>query len=281
MRLKQIEKDAEDNLPEQYIQMAKNDSLKCNLLLSGCKDSTNIFKRAFWYKGEIFERGIPRNDLLFQSNPKRKQEILNKLAIPEGYNVVLYAPTFRKNNSTNMYDLDYSTTLETLKKKLGGNWFLLVRLHPHLLSKTNNFIKSKDVIDVTAYDDIQDLLNITDVLISDYSSMIFDFSITKRPCFLYVPDLLEYTKTDRKLYYDISELPFLSSKTNSELQEKIKHFNSDKYKRNLSVFLNRIESYENGKASESLVKHIEKICFYRPGGKSDESLQNRLHNGSV
>ncbi|MGE7602907.1 CDP-glycerol glycerophosphotransferase family protein [Peribacillus sp. NPDC097675] len=280
LRLKQIEKDAEDNLPEQYIKMAKNDSLKCDLLLSGCKDSTDIFKRAFWYKGEIFEQGIPRNDFLFQYNSKIKQKILNNLGIPEQYNVILYAPTFRKGNGVEVYNIDYSSTLQTLKEKFGGKWVFLIRLHPHLLSVRNQIFKGKDVVDVTSYDDIQELLCVSDVLISDYSSMIFDYSITKRPCFLYVPDLLKYTKTDRKLYYNISELPFLSSKTNSELQERIKQFNSDKYIRNLNVFLNQIESYENGKASESLVKHIEKICFYRPGGKFDESLQNRLHNGS-
>ena len=68
LRLKQIEKDAEDSLPESYIEMAKEDSKKCDLLLSGCRYSTDIFKRAFWYDGEIFEYGTPRNDLLINSD---------------------------------------------------------------------------------------------------------------------------------------------------------------------------------------------------------------------
>lgn len=281
LRLKQIEKDAEDNLPEQYIQMAKNDSLKCDLLLSGCKDSTNIFKRAFWYKGEIFERGIPRNDLLFQNNSKDKKRISNKLGIPEGYNVILYAPTFRKDNSIEIYNLEYSTTLETLKEKFGGNWVFLVRLHPHLLSEANKLVKSKGVIDVTEYDDIQELLCISDILVSDYSSLIFDFSITKRPCFLYVPDLLEYTKKDRKLYYDITKLPFKSATNNEELQKKILQFNIKDYNTNLTRFLDQIKTYEDGNASKNLVEHIDKICFNEPGGEINDSLQDRIYNRSV
>lgn len=281
LRLKQIEKDAEDNLPEQYIQMAKNDSLKCDLLLSGCKDSTKIFKRAFWYKGEIFERGIPRNDLLFQNNFKDKKGISNKLGIPEGYNVILYAPTFRKENSINMYNLKYSTTLETLKEKFGGNWVFLIRLHPHLLSEANKLVKSKDVINVTEYDDIQELLCISDILVSDYSSLIFDFSITKRPCFLYVPDLLEYTKNDRELYYDITKLPFKSATNNEELQKKILQFNIKDYNSNLTRFFDQIKTYEDGNATKNLVEHIDKICFNETGGEINDSLQDRLYNRSI
>ena len=76
-------------------------------------------------------------------------------------------------------------------------------------------------MDVTHYDDIQELLSITDVLISDYSSFMFDFAITKRPCFLYVPDIYEYTNQDRKLYFDVLELPFISATSDKELVRSI------------------------------------------------------------
>ena len=71
-----------------------------------------------------------------------------------------------------------------------------MRLHPHLVNRSKEIIKGQDIIDATKYDDIQELLSISDVLISDYSSLMFDFAPTKRPCFLYVPDLYEYTKND-------------------------------------------------------------------------------------
>ena len=81
LRLKQIEKDAEDSLPENYVKMAQEDSKKCDLLLSGCKYSTEIFKRAFWYNGEIFEHGTPRNDLLARVDEQYISDVKKKLNI--------------------------------------------------------------------------------------------------------------------------------------------------------------------------------------------------------
>ena len=81
LMLKQIEKDTEDTLPPHYVQMAKEDSKKLDLLLSGCKFSTDIFKRAFWYDGEIFEYGTPRNDILFKNQSDLKNRIKDKLNV--------------------------------------------------------------------------------------------------------------------------------------------------------------------------------------------------------
>src|SRR5690625_2916902 len=107
LRLKQIEKDAENTLPAHYVAMAKQDSLKCDLLLSGCQYSTDIFKRSFWYTGEIFEHGTPRNDLFFGENVKKQELILNQLSISLDTRILLYAPTFRSENNINAYNMDY------------------------------------------------------------------------------------------------------------------------------------------------------------------------------
>lgn len=261
LRLKQIEKDAETVLPATYVQMAKRDSEKCDLLISGSHYSTKIFERAFWYEGEIFEHGTPRNDLFFQWDHEQKGEVLTKLNISSRYNVLLYAPTFRKDNRLEVYDLDYLKLTETLTKKFGGEWIILVKLHPHLLSKSSELGFGDKVIDVTSYDDIQELLLISDILISDYSSLIFDFSITKRPCFLYVPDLEEYTSSDRKLYFDIKELPFISASTNHNLFEKINDFEVDDYQKDLEEFLHHIGSYEKGMANQYLLSRIDDVCY--------------------
>ncbi|PAV31691.1 glycerophosphotransferase [Virgibacillus profundi] len=262
LRLKQIEKDAEDVLPDSYVQMARKDSMKCDLLLSGCKYSTNIFKRSFWFDGEIFEQGIPRNDMLIQHKSDDMGEIKRKLNIPKDKKILLYAPTFRKHNNLEVYDLDWTQLLNRLKNKFGSEWVILVKLHPHLISKSSQLINgNQHVKDVTSYEDIQELLFTADVLISDYSSLMFDFSITKRPCFLYVPDIHEYTKQDRKLYFDITDLPFISATSNSDLFDKIGNFHNRNYQDNLAKFLNRVGSYEEGRASEHLLKRIEAVCF--------------------
>ncbi len=272
LRLKQIEKDAESSLPEHYVQMAKGDSQKCDLLLSGCEYSTVIFKRAFWYDGEIFEHGTPRNDLLIKSDPILKEKILDELNIPGDYRVILYAPTFRKDSDLAVYDLDYNGILKALKKKFGRKWICLIKLHPHLISKSNELVYGDNVLDVTNYNDIQELLSISDVLISDYSSLMFDFSITQRPCFLYVPDLKEYVKQDRNLYFDLMELPFKAAMNNDDLIDKINLFESEKYDYELNEFFKTIGSFENGKASELLVKRIREVCFSQNGRKINEAV---------
>lgn len=265
LRLKQIEKDAENVLPPPYIQMAKKDSMKCDLLLSGSRYSTDIFKRSFWFNGEIFEHGTPRNDLLFQSNVNKRDEVLKKLNIPSSCKILLYAPTFRKNNGLDVYDIDYQELSKTLVETFGGDWMILVKLHPHLISKSSELVHSEKVMNVTTYDDIQELLLVANILISDYSSLIFDFLITKRPCLLYIPDIEKYTSSDRKLYFDVRELPFINATSNHDLLEKIIHFDNNDYQQELTKFLNRIGSYEEGKACQCLLERIEKVCFPNKG----------------
>ncbi|WP_431800768.1 CDP-glycerol glycerophosphotransferase family protein [Halobacillus andaensis] len=218
MRLKKIEKDAEATLPEHYVKIAKQDSKKCDLLLSGCENSTDIFKRSYWYEGEIFKHGTPRNDLLFGER-SGSNLIKQKLNLSDKNKVLLYAPTFRGKNDTSVYDLDYSQLQQSLTQRFGGAWTILVKFHPHLLSLKDEQM-GVGVINVTEYSDIQELLSISDALITDYSSLMFDYAITKRPCFLYVPDLEEYMKKDRKLYFNVEELPFVKAASNHELTEK-------------------------------------------------------------
>ena len=228
--------------------------------MSGCKFSTNIFKRAFWYDGEIFEQGTPRNDILFGEKNDLKKIVKDRLNIDNDKKIILYAPTFRKNNDLSVYNINYKKTLSSLKEKFGGEWVFLVKLHPHLISKSKELVYGDDVMDVTSYDDIQELLSVADVLISDYSSLMFDFGLTERPCFLYVPDLESYIQSDRRLYFDINELPFISAKSNEELSNEIVNFDGDKYKKNLDKFSREIGSFESGKCCEELEKRLEKIC---------------------
>ncbi|MGL5583226.1 MAG: CDP-glycerol glycerophosphotransferase family protein [Cetobacterium sp.] len=259
LRLKQIEKDAEKSLSKWHILQAKEDSKKIDYLLSGCKKSTEIFKRAFWYDGVILESGTPRNDFLFNITEKEREEIKNKLGVKENEKVLLYAPTFRKGNILDVYNLNYAELLESLKIRFGGKWKILLRLHPHLINLSSN-IKDENILDLTKYDDIQELLGVSDFLISDYSSLIFDFSIIKKPCILYTPDLYEYTSNDRGLYFDIEKLPFESVLNNEALSEAILGFDEDDYRDRLDQFLEGVGSYEDGKASERVGNLIQKIC---------------------
>lgn len=255
LRLKMIEKDAEDTLPQNYIKQAKEDSKKLDYLVSGCRYSTEIFKRCFWYDGEILEIGTPRNDFLLTTNEKKIRDIKDNLGIGDE-KILLYAPTFRKDNNLDVYNINYERLLNNLEKKYNYKWKILLRLHPHLINIMPE-IKVENVINVTKYDDIQELLAISDILISDYSSLMFDFTITKRPCFLYVPDLEEYQSKDRKLYFNVKELSFKIAKSNDELMDEIVNFSNEEYNKSLELFLNKIGSYENGKASQKIAELIK------------------------
>lgn len=271
LRLKQIEKDAVQSLPSTYIEMAKQDAAKCDLLLSGCEFSTAILEQSFWYDGEIFKQGTPRNDLFFQNQGSKRRQIMRKLDLSRHINVLLYAPTFRKDNRLDAYNIDYQQVIERLEQRFGGEWIVLIKLHPHLVAKSNQLIYHDKVMNVSAYDDIQELLAIADVLISDYSSLIFDYALTKRPCFLYVPDLEVYEKSDRGLYFKLQDLPFIQADTNQTLMMKIEQFNPHHYQEELSLFLKTIGSYEKGKASELLVKRINTVCFGVEEGAVNEA----------
>lgn len=258
LRLKMIENDAVNTLPESYVKMAKYDSSQIDLLLSGCKFSSEIFKRAFWYNGEIFECGTPRCDILFQQNESIIKSIKDRIGIKSDDKILLYAPTFRKGNNLSAYDIDFNRILNELNQQ--GNWKVLIRLHPHLQDYSSELVKNNDsIIDVTKYDDIQELLLISDLLISDYSSLMFDFAITKKPCVLYTSDLEEYLKKDRNLYFNINELPFPICRNNSELIETIKAFDIEKYINALNKFHLKIGSFEDGNASKRVYEKVIKI----------------------
>ena len=257
LRLKMIESDTEESLPAHYIEMAKKDSAQIDALLSGCQFSSDIFRRAFWYSGPIIPTGTPREDLLFSIDINKRKAILRKLGISDNVHILLYAPTFRKDNSLKCYDIDFVRVISSLSDKFGGEWQVLLRLHPHLKYYSKQIVKSfPEIKDVTNFDDIQELLYVSDCVISDYSSLIFDFSLTGRPCFLYASDIDDYVKIDRALYFDVRELPFPISRNNDELNEQISVFEEGVYKEKIHRFLQRIGSYETGHACQSVVNYI-------------------------
>ncbi|MCR8893814.1 CDP-glycerol glycerophosphotransferase family protein [Bacteroides sp. ET336] len=260
LRLKTIEKDAESKLTPEYVKMAKHDSKAIDCLLSGCRYSTDIFKSSFWYDGFILECGTPRNDLFFTQVSNIRKKIDFTYSISEHTRIVLYAPTFRKDYSLDYYNIDYTKLVQALSARFGGEWTVLVRLHPHLQQYSRQLLAESNVFDATSYDDIQELLAASDIIISDYSSLMFDFSLTGRPCFLYLPDLEEYTRNDRRLYFDIKKLPYIKAYSNDDLIESIKLFDETNYRNDLIDFNSQIGSFENGTSCQQILYYINNKC---------------------
>ena len=259
LRLKKIEGDTESTLPVNYVRMAKNDSQKIDVLLSGCDFSGDIFRRAFWYDGMILKSGTPRSDIFYAKDKDyRISTIKKKLGIKESLGIILYAPTFRKGDKLDSYNLVFDKLVNDISIDTGKEWIVLGRLHPHLSKYSNTILQGNHVVDVTDYDDIQELLLISDILITDYSSLMFDFAETRRPCFLYTPDLEDYQKNDRSLYFQLEDLPFPVSQTQNELHKQIQNFDKANYAKSINNFMKTVGSYEDGNASKRVTEYIER-----------------------
>ena len=258
--LKKVENDALDKLNKNYIKWAKRDAKATDLMLSSSKTLTEIFRNSFWYpKGEIIEKGLPRNDMFFKFNERQKNQIKNRLGIKYNNKILLYAPTFRDDGSTLAYDIDFFSLVNALKKRFGGSWTILVRLHPNISSTPLN-ISASFVKNVSGYNDIGELYTITDFLITDYSSCIFDYALTEKPSLLYASDIEKYAKL-RDYYFDFSELPFTLCKSNAELEAAILNFDCQKHKQRLKNFKNLHGFCDSGKASSFAAEWIIKKCL--------------------
>ena len=257
LSIKQVERAVEDLLPRSYLKSAVRDALRVDVMLSDSEATTESIRKNFWYiEGEIIEKGLPRNDRLINFNKKQAEAIKNKHRLPSGMGFILYAPTFRKDLSLNSYDLDCKKCCEAFKKRFGGEWRVLIRLHPNLNSKSGQMSFDPDyAIDVSRIADIGELYLISDSLITDYSSAVFDFSLLNRPCFIYARDIEEYKK-ERSLAFDFKELPFPVCKSNYELAEEIASFNADNYRQNLKNFSLKVGRKESGQASAACAEWI-------------------------
>ena len=261
--LKRIEKDAESQLSYSYLKKAKIDSKVCDLMVSGCRFQTSLLKEKFWYDGEILEKGIPRNDVFFDEarHPEMRERICRKYGISPDSRIVLYAPTFRRDKSIEPYRINWSRVVPELRKIYDTEKIsVLLRLHPNLIGKADasSLINDESVIDVTRYHDMQELLCVSDLLITDYSSSMFDITMLKKPCMLYATDIEKY---NRGYYFDFAELPFPLARNEEELIGNIRTFDSAAYDESVESFFEKhIGLCEDGNASKAiagwLTRHI-------------------------
>ncbi len=259
--LKKVEKDAEEKLPSYYVEAAKNDSKMANLFLSSCAWETKLYRNAFWYNGEIMEEGYPRQDILFNYNKNDIEKIKKELDLPYNVNIVMYAPTFRKNLTSqklDIYNINWEEMLIEFEKRFGGKWIGLIRLHPNIAKLSSNLNLPEKVIDVSNIPDVQRLIIICDCLITDYSSIIIEAALAKKIGITYARDYDEYKK-DRDTYFEMEDLPFPFSESQNELFSIIRDFDEDKYISDLNNFLyNKLELKNNGNSAKCVCDRILK-----------------------
>lgn len=258
MMVKKIEKDAEDKLDFLYLKSAKNDSKMIDLCLSNSDFMTKFYKRSFWYKGDVLQCGFPKTDFLLNTTFDDLVNIKEKIKIPIDKKIVLYAPTFRNNKNINVYILEFEKLLNKMESVYKGDWIVLVRLHPSMVDKSNEFSYSEKVINVSLYSDMQDLLLISDVLITDYSSTMFEFYLMNKVVFLYATDVENY-ESERGLYFSFESIPFPKAKTLEDLLKVIEDFDRNKYDQKVDVFMQSIGFTETGVACQKLFSRMSAI----------------------
>ncbi len=232
-----------------------------DLYLAGSEFNVTFYNTAYHYTGDVMRAGFPRNDILFKENEDVALKIYRKYNIDTNKKIVLYAPTFRGSQSAksfNHYNIDIDKIIETLNKRFDDDFVLLGRYHYFL----RNFIESKrwagDIINVSEYPDSQELLVAADVLITDYSSIMWDFSLQHKPVFLYHNDESEYMN-ERGFYCPPSELPYPAGHDNNDLCNKILNFDQEEYAKRLDTFFDKYGALDRGDATDKVVSHIMKV----------------------
>src|SRR5699024_3450284 len=180
---------------KQYKRNFLNEVKKWDYLISPNAYSTKIFKRAFQFDKHIIESGYPRNDALVRLNSEGYQlELKAELGLPLNKKVILYAPTWRDDDyyTVGKYKFELKMDIERLRKELGSNYIIILRLHYLIAENIDLTGYTEFLYDFSQYEDIKNLYLVSDMLITDYSSVFFDYAILKRPMLFYVYDIEQY-----------------------------------------------------------------------------------------
>lgn len=227
-------------------------------ILVGSSFDQDTCKSGFGYHGDFVRVGSPRTDALFRADNRDK--VYAEYQIDPAAHTVLYAPTFRydkkKRKKSAVQGLDFVRLREKLEQRFGGKWRILFRGHPSLAGRKDERYPEDTVIEVSGYDDSQELVAACDVLISDYSSIMFEAAFAGKAVLLFAPDKGRYPVEERELYIDYDALPFPTAETNEELGTVIENFDHSAYQKRTALFLEQYGIHEDGHASERAAEFI-------------------------
>lgn len=244
---------------EQYKKNFSAQAKEWNYLLSPNLYSSAIFKRAFDFRGLLLETGYPRNDLLYAPDRQQQAEqIKQSLRLPPGKKVILYAPTWRDDEfvKKGQYRFNLKLDLEQMQSRLGDDYIVLLRMHYLIAEHLDLTAFDGFAYDVSAYGDIAELYLISDLLITDYSSVFFDYAHLNRPMLFFTYDLEKYASVLRGFYFDFEAVvPGPLLKESDQVIDYIENIEirSKQYEGKYTAFQERFCSLDDGKASQRVV----------------------------
>lgn len=239
-------------------------SRRWDYLISPNAYSSEIFRRAFKFEKTMLEYGYPRNDILYNGDENLINKIKSKINIPKDKKVILYAPTWRDDQfyERGKYKFELNLNLEKMRQELSDEYIIILRLHYHVASVLDVSEFKGFAYDLSNYDDIAELYLISDILITDYSSVFFDYANLRRPMLFYTYDLENYRDKIRGLYFDIeTEVPGPLLRTTDQVIHAVQNIESiqSEYSDKYDKFYKRFCEWEDGKASENVVREVFKI----------------------
>lgn len=231
-----------------------------DLFLSSSEGFTKSNIEGYHYEGEVMNTGMPRNDPFFRPAivARIRSKVRAQYHTPDDSIVVLYAPTYRRNVTDpkrRSAVFPHALVRDALTVRHEGADVRIWRREHH--QDTNRYGEVPEgVTDCSAYPDMQDLLCACDILITDYSSSIWDFAILKKPCFLYVPDLRDYEEEDRGFFTPIEEWPGILCRSDDELKDALLQYDEKECARKAEAHLAALGSYEDGHAAARICERI-------------------------
>lgn len=244
------------------------ESAKWDYLISPNRYSTDIFRRAFSFNDKILETGYPRNDFLFTgSDAETTVNIKKQLGLPLDKKIILYAPTWRDDSfhARGRYKFDLQFDTDKMYEALSEDCIIILKLHYLVAEKLNLSQYEGFLHDFSTHEDIRELYVISDMLITDYSSVFFDYANLRRPMIFYVYDIDNYRDRLRGFYFDFEALaPGPLVKTTEGLIREIKTSDPENFNRKYDTekFRERFCYLEDGKASlrvtGEIIRHLNK-----------------------
>ena len=257
--IKRIENDCGFlNENKRWTYLAKKNAKSTDYWISNSMFETEVYQSAFWGAETVLEYGHPRNDIFFRTDTETLRRRVNAyLELDDTEKIILYVPTFREEWHIRNDSLDVSMVCDALRQITAEEFRFVVRFHPRMKKKERTAFlgKWKQAIDATDYPDIQELLLLADVDLPDYSSCVFDYLLSGKMAFMYIPDRDAYIE-ERGFYYPPEESPLPVAETNQKLCENIRNFDIERYQARIQAFLQEKGSKETGRASKAVAELV-------------------------
>jgi len=260
-------------LPKMAELVSRADSKLIDAFISNSEWNTQNVLSSLYYDGPMVKWGSPRCDIFFDQERRQevRQGIYARYHIPLETKVLLYAPTFRAGSQrtrrivdVEQASLNFDRVLDALEAKTGGQWLLMLRLHPQAAARFQAYpdieCATSRYVDVSQYPDTYEILASVDLALTDYSSLAFDASYARLPVLLYADDLQEMKSDRGGLLWEMEDLPYPFAATEKQLIQNIASFDMRAYIKDLDEFFVAVGLLEDGQASKRAAQWIEEKC---------------------